>query len=189
MWEVVEYGSDLLKRCLRFARQNPENMLFREKTVTFFNLIFIYEQWLVITASWEDLAAVVFMSNKFMSSCVREIFLLQSDCSVIKKCIIFRYWARYNLQDKQALKTKNTLHNLDIFRHGPISGVFPLKGQSLRQTFQRISYISSFAAYLRHSAWNYWTYCCCCFAPGKPYERSSYKAGKYWYSCCNAQWY
>ena len=38
---------------------------------SFFKLIFIYEHWLVITASWEDLAAVVFVSNKFMSSCVQ----------------------------------------------------------------------------------------------------------------------
>ena len=42
-------------------------------------------------ASWEDLAAVVFVSNKFMSSCVicvvieREIVLLQSDCPEIRK--------------------------------------------------------------------------------------------------------
>ena len=55
--------------------------------------LFIYEHWLVITASWEDLAAVVFVSNKFMPSfviCVviaREIFLLQSDCPEITKCI------------------------------------------------------------------------------------------------------
>ena len=54
---------------------------------------FIYEHWLVITASWEDLAAVVSVSNKYMSPCVicvviaREIFLLQSDCSEITKCI------------------------------------------------------------------------------------------------------
>ena len=46
---------------------------------------------MVITASWEDLAAVVFVSNKFMSSCVicvviaREIFLLQSACPQITK--------------------------------------------------------------------------------------------------------
>ena len=37
---------------------------------SFFKLIFIYEHWLVITASWEDLAAVVFVSNK-LSSCVQ----------------------------------------------------------------------------------------------------------------------
>ena len=42
----------------------------------------IYEQWLVVTASGEDLAGVFFASTKFMSSCViclviaREIFLL-----------------------------------------------------------------------------------------------------------------
>ena len=60
---------------------------------SFLKLIFIYEHWLVITASWEDLAAVVFVGNKFMSSCVicvviaREIFLLQSDCPEITKCI------------------------------------------------------------------------------------------------------
>ena len=58
----------------------------RRRLSSYVNLIFIYEQWLVITASWEDLPAVVFVSYKFMSSCViclviaREIFLLQSDC-------------------------------------------------------------------------------------------------------------
>ena len=58
---------------------------------SFFKLICIYKHWLVITASWEDLAAVIFVSNKFMSSCVicviigREIFLLQSDCPAITK--------------------------------------------------------------------------------------------------------
>ena len=35
----------------------------------------IYEQWLVITASLEDRAAVVFVSNKFMSSCVICLFI------------------------------------------------------------------------------------------------------------------
>ena len=29
--------------------------------------------------------------------------------------------------------------------------------------------LSSFAACLRHSARNYWTYCCCCFVPGWSY--------------------
>ena len=63
--------------------------LRRRRLSSYFNLKFIYEQWLVITASWEDLATVVFVSSKFMSSCViciviaREIFLLQSDCSAI----------------------------------------------------------------------------------------------------------
>ena len=48
---------------------------------------------MVITASREDLAAVVFVNNKSMSSCVicvviaREIFLLKSDCPEITKCI------------------------------------------------------------------------------------------------------
>lgn len=27
----------------------------------------------------------------------------------------------------------------------------------------------------------------CCFVPGESHERSSYKAGKYLYSCCSAQ--
>ena len=36
------------------------------------------------------------------------------------------------------LETEDTLYKLDIFRHRPISGLFPLKCQSLRQTFQRI---------------------------------------------------
>ena len=33
---------------------------FLAKTIVTPYFIFIYEQWLVITASWEDLAAVVF---------------------------------------------------------------------------------------------------------------------------------
>ena len=28
--EVMEYGLDLLKRCLCFSRQNPENLFFRK---------------------------------------------------------------------------------------------------------------------------------------------------------------
>ena len=57
MLEVVEYGLDLLKRCLCFAQQNPEN-LFLAKTTgcnQLFNrslkLYSVYEQWLVIKAS------------------------------------------------------------------------------------------------------------------------------------------
>ena len=42
------------------------------------------------------------------------------------------------VKDKQALKTDDTLCKLDIFRHRLISGLFPLKCQSLRQNFQRI---------------------------------------------------
>ena len=42
----------------------------------------------------------------------------------------------------------------------------------------QISYLSSFAAFLRQSAWNYWTCCCCCFAPGKSYERSRLQSWK-----------
>ena len=81
---------DLLKRCLCFAQQNPENLFFSEDDChPTFKLIFVYEQWLVITASCEGLAVVAFVSYKFMSSCViclviaREVFLLQSDCSAI----------------------------------------------------------------------------------------------------------
>ena len=75
-----------------FCLAKSRKLVFqRRRLSSYVNLIFIYEQWLVITASWEDLAAVVFVSNKFMSSCViclviaREIFLLQSDCSAITK--------------------------------------------------------------------------------------------------------
>ena len=73
------------------TRRNPENLFFSEDEGHPTCLIFIYEQWLVITASWEDLAAVVFVSNKFMSSYViclviaREFFRLRSDCSAITK--------------------------------------------------------------------------------------------------------
>ena len=42
------------------------------------------------------------------------------------------------VKDKQTLETEDTLYKLDIFRHRPICGLFPLKCQSLRQTFQRI---------------------------------------------------
>ena len=31
MLEVVEHGFDLLKRCLCFAQQNPENLFFSER--------------------------------------------------------------------------------------------------------------------------------------------------------------
>ena len=53
-----------------------------------------------------------------------------------------------NLFCKQTLKTENTLHKLDIFRHRPISGLFPLRSQSLRQTFQRIIQAVLFAKHL-----------------------------------------
>ena len=62
---------------------------WRRRLSSFFKLTFIYEHWLVITR--EDLAAVGFVSNKFMSSCVicaviaREIFLLQLDYLEITK--------------------------------------------------------------------------------------------------------
>ena len=45
-------------------------VLIRLKAVTPLELWMQAEQWLLITASWEDVAAIVFVSNKFMSSCV-----------------------------------------------------------------------------------------------------------------------
>ena len=84
---------DLLKRCLCFARRNPENLLFSENdghpTLTLYS--FTNNGWslrLLIEKTWQQL---FFVSNKYMSSCViclviaREIFLLQSDCSAITK--------------------------------------------------------------------------------------------------------
>ena len=79
---VVEYGLDpALRGYLCFDRRNPENLYFwRRRLSSYFT--FIYDQWLVITATWEDLAAVVSMSKKIMSSFViclviaREIFLI-----------------------------------------------------------------------------------------------------------------
>ena len=123
---------------------------WRRRLSSFFKLTFIYEHWLVITASWEHLVAVVFVSNKFMSSCViclviaREIFLLQSDCSATTKVhIIFRYWAYFIINLfcklrilKQTLKMEDTLYKLDISRHKPICGLFPAECQFLRQTFR-----------------------------------------------------
>ena len=72
---------------------------------------------------------------------VREIFLLQSDCSAITKVRNFSLLSlTCFVKDKlkQTLKTVDTLYKLDIFRHRPICGLFPLKCQSLRKTFQRI---------------------------------------------------
>ena len=67
-WSMVWIPA--LKRCLCFAWRNPENLFFSVELVNN-----IYEQWLVITASLEDRAAVVFVSNKFMSSCVIFLFI------------------------------------------------------------------------------------------------------------------
>ena len=143
--------------------------IFLAKTtvIPYFKLIFIYKQWLFITASWEDLAEVVFVSNKCMSSCViclvvaREIFLLQSDCSAITKVhkpnfslLSLTYFAK----DKQTLKMKDTLYKMDIVRHRPICGLFPLKCQSLRQTFQRIIQALLLAKHLRRfCCWFEWS--------------------------------
>ena len=57
----------LTEKILCFARRNPENFHFLAKMTVILLYIFIYEQWLVITASREDLAAVVFVRTKFMS--------------------------------------------------------------------------------------------------------------------------
>ena len=97
-----------------FCSAKSRKLVFqRRRLSSYVNLIFIYEQWLVITASWEDLAAVVFVSNKFMSSCViclvivREIFLLQSDCSAITKvCNFLLLSLLYNQLNKR--RTLNT---------------------------------------------------------------------------------
>ena len=116
-WESVEYGLDLLKRCLRFALLAlPKNVFIKRRRLSSFT--FIYELWLVITASWEHLAAVVFMSNKFMSSCViclviaKEIFLFQWDCSAITKRAYYFVieLIMINLFCKQTLKAEDTLY-------------------------------------------------------------------------------
>ena len=159
-WEGVEYGLDLLKRCLRFALLAlPKNVFIKRRRLSSFT--FIYELWLVITASWEHLAAVVFMSNKFMSSCViclviaKEIFLFQWDCSAITKRAYYFVieLIMINLFCKQTLKAEDTLYKLDIFRHRPISGLFSLQCQFLRQTFHRIIQALLFAKHL---------HCFCC---------------------------
>ena len=80
------------EKMFTFCSAKSRKHVFSEgRLSSVFKVIFICEHWLVITASWEDLAAVVFVSNKFMSSCVicvviaRVIFLLQSDCPEITK--------------------------------------------------------------------------------------------------------
>ena len=86
---------DLLKRCfLCFARLNPENLFFSEDNDIVILLLTLYS---FTNNGWslqlleEDLAAVIFVSNTFMSSCViaREIFLFQSNCSSITKVYHF----------------------------------------------------------------------------------------------------
>ena len=148
--------------CMFCSAKSRKLVFQRRRLSSYVNLIFIYEQWLVITASWEDLAAVVFVSNKFMSSCViclviaQEIFLLHSDCSVITKVHNFSLLSLLVLKDiTQTLKTEDTLYKLDIFRHRPICGLFPSKCQSLRQTFQRIIQALLFAKHLHRFG--------CCF--------------------------
>ena len=107
------------------------------------------------------------MSNNFktnLSSCViclviaREIFLLKSDCSVITKVHKLNFSLlslTYFAKDEQTLKMEDTLYKMDIFRHRPICGLFPLKCQSLRQTFQRIIQALLLAKHLRR-------FCCFC---------------------------
>ena len=133
----------------------------RRRLSSYVNLTFIYERWLVITASWEDPAAVVFVSNKFMSpwQCViclviaREIFLLQSDCSAITKVYNFLLLSLLYSFVGHKTNVKNGGHfiqKLDIFRHRPICGLFPSNCQSLWQTFkfQRIMQALLFAKHV-----------------------------------------
>ena len=100
-----------------------------------------------------------------MSSCViclviaQEIFLLHSDCSVITKVHNFSLLSLLVLKDiTQTLKTEDTLYKLDIFRHRPIYGLFLLKCQSLRQTFQRIIQTLPFGKHLQFHRFRCWFY-------------------------------
>ena len=94
-------------------------------------VIFIYEQWkksymycLIIKASWEDLATVVFVTDKFVFLCTviclviaRKRFLPQPDCSVITKVHDFSlllYTVYLFSKDKQTLKTEDTLYKFDF---------------------------------------------------------------------------
>ena len=103
-----------------------------------------------------------------LSSCViclviaREIFLLKSDCSAITKVHKLNFSLlslTYFAKDKQTLKMEDTLYKMDIFRHRPICGLFPLKCQSLRQTFQRIIQALLLAKHLRRfCCWFEWSW-------------------------------
>ena len=90
----------------------------------------------------------------------REMLLLQSDCSAITKVRNFSLLSlTCFVKDKlkHTLKTENTLYKLDIFRHRPIFGLFPLKCQSLRKTFQRVIQALLLAKRLhRFSCWFEW---------------------------------
>ena len=79
----MKYGLDSLKRCLLcFARRNPETWFLGKMTVILLSIHLRTIAGLYGLLIGPD--AVVFVSNKFMSSCViclviaREIFLLQS---------------------------------------------------------------------------------------------------------------
>ena len=55
--------------CSAKSKKKKANQRRRLWVSSFFKLTFIYEHWLVNTASWEDPEAIVFVSNTFMSSC------------------------------------------------------------------------------------------------------------------------
>ena len=163
----MEYGLDLLKRCLCFARRNPENLFFSEDdchpTLTLYS--FTNNGWSLrlLEKTWQQL----FLWVINLSSCViclviaREIFLLKSDCSAITKVHKLNFSLlrlTYFAKDKQTLKMEDTLYKMDVFRHRPICGLFPLKSQSLRQTFQRIIQALLLAKHLRRfCCWFEWS--------------------------------
>ena len=117
---------DLLRRCLICsARRNQENLNLAKTTVILLQTYIHLRRMAVYTASWEDL-----------SSCVI-CLVVARESSVITKVHNFSLSSlTCFVKDKQTLKTEDTNW---IFSVTHQSGrLFPLKLQSLQQTFQRI---------------------------------------------------
>ena len=70
----MEYGLDLLKRSLYFAWRNPENLFFLAKTTVILPIFIANNGWSLwlLEKAWQQ--AVVFVSNKFMSSFVMSCY-------------------------------------------------------------------------------------------------------------------
>ena len=164
----MEYGLDLLKRCLCFARRNPENLFFSEDDCHPTLYSFTNNGWSLrlLEKTWQQLF-LIFVSNKFVflcnlscyckRNCLASVGLFGDNKSASFFAIELTLWLTCFLKDKQRLKTEDTLYKLDISRHRPICGFLPAECQSLRQTFQRIIQALLFAKHLhRLCCWFEW---------------------------------
>ena len=68
-FQAMPWYKDVSALLGEIQKKKKANQRRRLWVSSFFKLTFIYEHWLVNTASWEDPEAIVFVSNTFMSSC------------------------------------------------------------------------------------------------------------------------